>query len=372
MMATRAPGSDGGGRSSSGPADAGQRAEWLAEAELRDGLERYVRRRLRDEDAGDVVQATMADALASDGAPLDHEGFRRFVFTIARNKVADHYRRHSREQADEQIIEHAPGSHDPVSAKDLLRWAEEALPSSEDKSTLEWMLREADGDKLEHIAQEENVPAPRVRQRVSRLRKYLRARWAAQLAAAGVAGLVIVFGVLWYQKQRQIEVIKIERDNFAEEGRRLRRAALGDCQAREWQRCLDGLDRAKQLDPSGDDSQAVRDARRAAAEALAPPPILPRQLEQAPEPVPSASVPAPKSAPAPKLAPAPKPRAPRPASTEDDSNFGKPAEEPIQDFKDPKQTAPLPAKPAPQMKAPTKPQAPTGKKFFDNEKFDAK
>src|SRR5688572_18354535 len=304
MMATRSP-------------EAGQRAEWLADAELRGGLERYVRRRLRDEDAGDVVQATITDALASDGAPADREGFRRFVYIIARNKVADHYRRHSRETPDEQAVEHAPGSHDPVSAKDLLRWAEDALPSSEDKSTLEWMLREADGDKLEHIAEEENVPAPRVRQRVSRLRKYLRARWAAQLAAAGVAGLVLVFGALWLQRQQHEDEPTAEKEKALEEGRRLRRAALERCQARDYQKCLDGLDRAQKLDPSGDGSEAVREARRVAAEALAPPPPLPqREIEPAPAPSPPPSA----SAPPPR---APQQKTPPPAPSETGLDEGK-------------------------------------------------
>ena len=38
------------------------------------------------------------------------------------------------------------------------------------------MLREGEGEKLETIAAEANVPAPRVRQRVSRLRRYYKAR----------------------------------------------------------------------------------------------------------------------------------------------------------------------------------------------------
>ena len=81
MMATRFP-------------EHGSRAEWLADAELRSAVERYVRRRLAGDEAADIVQATVADALASDNVPGDQEGFRRFVFAVARNKVADHYRRH--------------------------------------------------------------------------------------------------------------------------------------------------------------------------------------------------------------------------------------------------------------------------------------
>jgi hypothetical protein len=255
-----------------------------------------------------VVQATIADALASQAAPGDEEGFRRFVYVIARNKVADHYRRHSRELLDDEIDD-APGSQDAVSARDLLRWAQESLPSSEDKSTLEWMLREADGDKLEHIAREENVPAPRVRQRVSRLRKYLRARWAAQLAAAGVAGLLVVLGVVWLQRPQKVE-IESEKDKLIEDGQRLRRAALERCRAERFRECLEGLDRASRLDPQGDRSEAVRDARKAAAEALAPKPELPEPTP-APAPSQSAPVPAPSATAPPRQKLAPTPVAPQ-------------------------------------------------------------
>ena len=39
-----------------------------------------------------------------------------------------------------------------------------------------------------------------------------------------------------------------------ERGKKLRRAALERCQAREYELCLQGLDRAKAIDPSGDAS----------------------------------------------------------------------------------------------------------------------
>ncbi len=105
MMARRIP----------GPAP----RQWLADAELGARLERFVRRRLSEDDANDVVQATIADALASDSAPEDAEGFRRFVFVIARNKVADHFRRAGRrETPDEEAGEREePGELDPISAR---------------------------------------------------------------------------------------------------------------------------------------------------------------------------------------------------------------------------------------------------------------
>jgi RNA polymerase sigma factor (sigma-70 family) len=279
----------------------GPRAEWLADAELRARLERFVRRRLSEDDALDVVQATIADALASDSAPDDAEGFRRFVFVIARNKVADHFRRAGRETPDEDAGEREPGDQDPISARDLLRWAEHELPSSEDQSTLEWMLREADGDKLEHIAEEAQLPAPRVRQRVSRLRRYLRTRWAAQLAAAGIAGLCVVLGYAYLKREQAQgpERITHESTERLEQARRLRGLAFERCTARDFRACLDRLDQARLLDPSGDGSPDVQQARRAAGEALrpAPAPSSAPSVEPSETPTPAPTLSAPPAPP---------------------------------------------------------------------------
>jgi RNA polymerase sigma factor (sigma-70 family) len=169
----------------------------LADTALRRAVEAAVRRRVRGDDADDVVQATYTDVLAAPQLPEDDEEFRRFVFGVARNKVFDHFRRQKR--SPEELAEHeAEGGEQPLSARDILRWAEAELPDSEAHDTLQWMLREGDGEKLEHIARDARVPAPRVRKRVSRLRKLLRARWAAELTLAGLAVLLGLLGALYY------------------------------------------------------------------------------------------------------------------------------------------------------------------------------
>lgn len=308
----------------------GLRAQWLADAELRSNLERFVRRRLRGDEASDVVQATIADALASNSAPDDAEGFRRFVYAIARNKVVDHYRRNVRELPDEEVADVA-AAHDPVSARDLLRWAEEELPSSDDKDTLEWMLREADGDKLEHIAEEAKLPAPRVRQRVSRLRRYLRRRWAAQLAAAGVVGLLLAVGYYYWQEQKAPPVVQ---DGPVERARKLRHDALERCKARDYRPCLRGLDEARALDPAGDSVESVRAARREAERALTPVPV----------PTPTNSV-----------VPAPSAEIDTPAPPPVDTAEAKPPAPPNRAPKDTADEKPLPPpKPAPRKRTKTK------------------
>lgn len=169
----------------------------LADPGLRAAVEAAVRRRVRGDEADDVVQATYTDVLAARQLPEDDEEFRRFVFGVARNKVFDHFRRQKR-SPEALADEDAEGGEQPLSARDILRWAEGELPDSEARDTLQWMLREGDGEKLEHIARDARVPAPRVRKRVSRLRKFLRERWAAELTLAGLAVLLGLLGALYW------------------------------------------------------------------------------------------------------------------------------------------------------------------------------
>jgi RNA polymerase sigma factor (sigma-70 family) len=171
----------------------------VADPALRREVEAAVRRRVRGDEAEDVVQATLADVLSASALPDEPEEFRRFVFGVARNKVFDHFRRQKR-QTDGLDESQTAAPEPPLSARDILRWAEGELPDSESQSTLEWMLREGDGEKLEHIARDARLPATRVRKRVSRLRKFLRDRWAAELMLAGLLALLCLGALYWYSK----------------------------------------------------------------------------------------------------------------------------------------------------------------------------
>lgn len=173
----------------------------LSDKGLISALGAHVRTRVPAADADDVVQSVLADALASDGAPDDAEALRKWLFGVARNKIADFYRRNRREQPAEIEDDAAPSS-GKASAKDLLEWAEGELPPGSDaKRTFEWMLREGDGEKLESIAEAEKVPAPRVRKRVSRMREHFRTRWAAYVAGLVAAGLAAIIAFYIFRKK---------------------------------------------------------------------------------------------------------------------------------------------------------------------------
>jgi RNA polymerase sigma factor (sigma-70 family) len=166
----------------------------LTDPTFRRALMQMVRRRVPESDAEDIVQSALAEALASRSAPPEADALRRFVWGIARHRVADYYRRARREKLD---VPELAGADAPHSEEDMLRWAARELPATKDaQRTLEWMLREGEGEKLEAIAQSEDVPAPRVRQRVSRLRRHLKERWAIELAALAAIGVLVAL-LVW-------------------------------------------------------------------------------------------------------------------------------------------------------------------------------
>jgi RNA polymerase sigma factor (sigma-70 family) len=160
---------------------------WLTEA-LRDALRTLARRRVPERDVEDVVQVVLTEAAASKSRPEDPSSARRWLYGILRNKIADYHRKPAREELVESVGEgtSSENSDDPA-VKSLLEWAMRELPSGMDaRRTLEWLVRESEGETLEEIAKSERVSPEQVRQRVSRLRRFFRERWAAQALALGL------------------------------------------------------------------------------------------------------------------------------------------------------------------------------------------
>ena len=278
-------------------------------ADFRQKLVGLVRRQVPERDVEDIVQATLAEAL-SPAAPLDEESLRRWLVGVAKNKIADLHRRGRRESFEvPEVAVDAP----PHAERDLVRWAEGALPTGgdEQKQTLEWLLREGEGEKLESIAESEQIPAPRVRKRVSRLRAHLRAQWrkeVALLAALGVAAVLV-----WLAQREKRPIAKDDvrpvpsevAPSPKERARVIRDEALAACGREEWGACLEGLDRAKALDPDWENDPVVRAARAAAENARVPVPA-PSSL-----PAPSASAMPTAMPPPSSTGPTPVPVAPR-------------------------------------------------------------
>lgn len=261
----------------------------LANPALRASLSAFVRARVPSSEVDDIVQSALAEALGAERAPDDDEEVVAWVHGIARHKVVDWFRRARRETArDPQLTEIVAADSAPQSARDLLRWATRELPNGDENvRTFEWMLREGAGEKLESIAADARVPAPRVRQRVSRLRRHYRARWAATLAALVIVAVAIGLAL---RKKPKEEIAPLPSPMVApsvpllppsapipqatpeERAEELRRDAFEKCAAHLWQDCIDGLDGAQRLDPGGDSAPSVQQRRAAAQRALTPAP----------------------------------------------------------------------------------------------------
>jgi RNA polymerase sigma factor (sigma-70 family) len=236
-----------------------------------------VRKRVPERDVEDVVQATLTDAVTSASRPEDPDALRRWIWGVARHKVADFHRRSRREEFDEPEV---AVQADTREANDMLRWAMQNVPEGSEE-TLQWLIREADGEKLESIAESAQVPPARVRKRVSRLRAHLREHWKREVIA--LAALGVTLGVaLWILRKPRIEDIgpEIARPEMPVERPELKRAKLlrqealdlpgAPCQSpTTTDECLRMLDQAKELDPAGDTAPAIQTVR---LRALPPPP----------------------------------------------------------------------------------------------------
>jgi DNA-directed RNA polymerase specialized sigma24 family protein len=257
--------------------------------DLRAALVAMVRKRVPACDVEDIVQATLAEAFGGQ-APVDPESQRRWLFGVAKHKIADYHRRAGRET---DVVPDVPAPAAPHAEADLLRWAEQHLPEGdENKKTLDWMLREGDGEKLETIAEAENLPPPRVRQRVSRLRRHLKDHWQREVARLALVGIVLGTAYLLLRRPEPPSPIVIE--PAVPRGEHLRKLALGRCRDADFRACIEGLDEAKRVDPAGDARQDVQDARKSATEALTPKPL---------PTVTPPTMPAPSVSSAPKVAP---------------------------------------------------------------------
>jgi RNA polymerase sigma factor (sigma-70 family) len=253
----------------------GRTVDPLADPGLRRALEDFVRRRVSAPDVDDVVQTVLCDALAADGRPRDPAELRRWLIGIARHKVADHHRRAAREELSE--APELPAPPPPIEAREMARWAERQVASTRDaKQTLAWMAREGEGEKLESIAADEQVPAARVRQRVSRMRRWMKERWLAELAAVAALAVlaVLVARLLRRDDAPQIAPMPeppptaLPEPSPLDRARALRAEAFEACGREAWQECLRKLDEAAGLDPDGDRAPEVTEARDRARRAI--------------------------------------------------------------------------------------------------------
>jgi len=125
-------------------------------------------------------------------------------------------------------------------------------------------------------------------------------------------------GTLLYRAmQPAVAPPSIAKEAFSplERARALRQQALEQCAAGAYPECIAALDRAKALDPNGENARAISEARAAAESSLQ------RPVPERPALSPSGSVP---DAKAPPKSPAPSKRAPKPFAPSKPTPKGEP------------------------------------------------
>lgn len=165
-----------------------------------------VRRRVAADDVDDVVQHTYCDALAATHYPPPHE-LAGWLIGIARHKTIDYLRsrrRNSSVGVDSDGVDELAQAPASFEARDLLaRVAREEGAAARSRETLSWLVREHEGEALSAIAAKDEVPPDVVRQRVSRMRRALRARWGAAI----VAMLLGSASLAEWQKRHPTEIV---------------------------------------------------------------------------------------------------------------------------------------------------------------------
>lgn len=322
-------------------------AELLADVELRRAVADFVKRRVAAHDVDDVVQTVLVEALASKGRPQGKDELRRWLLGVARHKVVDLHRKHHREQVvdDEGGVADQRTSAPPVEEQALVGWAEKQVgESAEAARTLRWMAREGEGEKLEHIAAEEAVAPATIRQRVSRLRRQMREKWLAELAAVAALSVLLFFAWRWWKRDEVAIVPERTPSPTApapeppeRRASQLREEARRACDEAKWAACLRNLDDARALDPDGDAAEAMRALRKQAEDALRPPPpVSPTAPSPSPTSEPSQQNKAPESSEPPPVLPKAPPTKPQqlpskkysPKEGPQKSDLGKPSSTP--------------------------------------------
>jgi DNA-directed RNA polymerase specialized sigma24 family protein len=164
----------------------------LADAEVRRRIEGIVRRRVPAGEVGDVVHQVICDALGSEVAPEDPAEVPRWLFGITRHKVADHHRVSRRRATEPLDPARVAGRAAPLEARSLLRGViADATRDPRAAETMHWIAREAEGERLDELAREVKLPAATVRQRVSRLRRWLQKRWLREALLVAAASVVV-------------------------------------------------------------------------------------------------------------------------------------------------------------------------------------
>ena len=126
---------------------------------------------LRDDEAADVVQETMAKVYAKMPAFMFRSSFKTWIFRIARNAALDHVRRRRLPACSLEEVPEMPASdHDAVRIAQQLAAFLKVLPER-DRRLL--VMKDIEGYSFEDLAREEHIPVNTAKTIVVRARQRL-------------------------------------------------------------------------------------------------------------------------------------------------------------------------------------------------------
>ena len=96
--------------------------ELLSSPELRELVERLVRRKVPQGEVDDLVQTVLCDALEAATPPVEEEQLRRWLVGITRHKIADFHRSAGRGRQVE-LPEQLAADEPPIEAREWADWA---------------------------------------------------------------------------------------------------------------------------------------------------------------------------------------------------------------------------------------------------------
>ena len=268
---------------------------YIVRPETRQHLLDRAKKKVRRQDAENMVQSTFVRARTARSRPTSEETMAFWLDTLFDRTVADHYEALALQKRAEAMFVHREAVPDTTDGtlgdpRDIKPWiAREAAKHPKDLETLDLIRRKANEHlSYEALAAELGTTPNAVKKRFARFGDKYAARHRRHLAIIGIVlGLLLVATIAaayFLLRSRAPRItpeppytppptapVRTDQDIAKD----LRDDAYGACAASRWDECRDKLDDAWRIDPAGDTSPRVLEARRAIKEGTrraAPPP----------------------------------------------------------------------------------------------------
>jgi hypothetical protein len=268
-------------------------AELLAHPDVVQAITRVIRGDIARQDQPDAVgevQLRVLHSLRNKPQllwPQTLESWKALAIRSAQTWLFDRSKKAKRRKKSdagtiEQPDEHAdrarrPSEREPLDQKLAMGlFAEHLADSKHPEVDLEIVDRLQAGQDQAEIAVEMGMTHQQIRDRVRALRKSFRLRLTGAVGAVAAAGFAffMIFGSPGERPKSQLANAPhhlapdavLGETPPAELATDLRNEARGVCRNGEWRRCLDLLDDAAELDPSGDQAPEIQAARDVATQ----------------------------------------------------------------------------------------------------------